>query len=416
MNSPSPPPVSRAAFGFVFAAVTLDMLALGIIIPVLPRLILSFEGNDAASAAQIVGIFGAAWALMQFFFSPIMGALSDRFGRRPVLIVSITGMGLDYVLMALAPSLVWLFVGRVISGITSASISTAGAYIADVTPPEQRAARFGMLGAAFGAGFIAGPALGGILGDINTHLPFWAAAGLCLVNALYGLFVLPESLPREKRSPFQWRKANPVGSLKLLKSTPLLMALAGVLFVTSLAHHALPQTFVLYSDYRYGWSVAMTGYVLAAVGLASMIVQGGLVGPAVKRLGEPRAILLGLAMGSISFVIYGAASTGALFLVGIPFAAVWGLAGPAIQAVMSRQLDSSNQGRLQGAVASIQGVAGLIGPLMFSQLFATGISRPDALHVPGIAFYAAALLMGIACLMVLNLMRTRLISAPAESL
>lgn len=393
----------RAAFGFIFASVVLDMLALGIIIPVLPNLILEFQGGDTASAARTVGLFGVSWAIMQFVFSPIMGGLSDRYGRRPVLLVSITGMGLDYIFMALAPSLFWLFIGRIISGITSASFSTAGAYIADVTAPEKRAARFGLLGAAFGLGFIAGPALGGVLGEIDTRLPFWVAAALCLANALYGLFVLPESLPPERRSPFDWRKANPLGALKLLRSQPLLAALAVVLFLNALVHHALPQTFVLYGGYRYDWSIKTTGYVFALVGVCAMIVQGGLVGPLVRKLGERRTLLTGLTMGILSFTIYGLAPTGALFLIGVPIGALWGLASPSIQGLMTQAIGPSEQGRLQGASASVQGIAGLFGPLMFSQLFAAGIASPASFHVPGAAYLVAAALMALAAILALRI-------------
>ena len=229
-------PHRRAAFAFVFITVLLDMFALGVIIPVLPNLIEDFMGGNTAKAATIYGIFGTVWALMQFICSPILGTLSDRFGRRKVILLSNVGLGLDYVLMALAPTIGWLFVGRVISGITAASVSTAGAYIADVTPPEQRAAKFGLLGAAFGFGFVVGPALGGVLGDIDPRLPFWVAAGFSLANAMYGLFVLPESLPVEKRSAFSWRKANPIGALRLLRSHRELWGLASVGFLSNLAH------------------------------------------------------------------------------------------------------------------------------------------------------------------------------------
>jgi MFS transporter, DHA1 family, tetracycline resistance protein len=242
----------RAAFAFVFVTVLLDMLAIGIIIPVLPKLVVDFVGGDAVEGARVYGLFGTVWALMQFAFSPVQGALSDRFGRRPVILISNFGLGLDYVVMALAPSLSWLFLGRVISGITAASISTSYAYIADVTPADKRAARFGLLGAAFGMGFVLGPALGGFTGAVDPRLPFWIAAGLSLANALYGFFVLPESLPPERRSAFAWRRANPVGALTLLRSQAALIGLAGVNFLGNLAHAALPSVSVLYMMYRYG--------------------------------------------------------------------------------------------------------------------------------------------------------------------
>jgi len=376
------PPPSRAAFVFIFITVALDMLALGVMIPVLPKLIVEFEHGDMASAAGAAGVFGFFWAAMQFAFSPILGAVSDRFGRRPVILLSNLGLGLDYLLMALAPSLSWLFVGRLVSGITSASFSTAGAYIADVTPEDERAAKFGMLGAAFGLGFVVGPALGGLLGGISLRLPFWAAAGLSLANALYGFFILPESLPKERRAPFEWKKANPFGSLDLLRLYPGLLGLSLVAFLYSVAHDSLPSVFVLYTDYRYQWGERMVGFCLAAVGIASSIVSVAVVGPAVKRLGERMALLVGLTFGAVGFTIYGWAPTGTWFWVGIPFLAIWGLAGPAFQALMSRRVDASAQGRLQGALASMSGVTGMIGPLLFTQVFVFGISSPT-LHLPG---------------------------------
>jgi MFS transporter, DHA1 family, tetracycline resistance protein len=246
------PPARPAAVAFIFLTILLDMFALGLIVPILPKLVESFVDNDTARAARIFGVFGTAWALMQFVFSPILGGLSDRFGRRPVVLLSNFGLGLDYILMALAPSLVWLFIGRVISGVTSASMSTAFAYIADVTPPERRAAVFGKVGAAFGAGFILGPAIGGLLGGLDPRLPFWAAAALSLANAFYGLSILPESLPHDRRTPFRWKNANPIGALQLLLSDRVLAGLSVVNFIAQLAHVVLPSTFVLYATYRYG--------------------------------------------------------------------------------------------------------------------------------------------------------------------
>jgi DHA1 family tetracycline resistance protein-like MFS transporter len=383
---------TRAAFVFVFITVALDMLALGVMIPVLPKLIIEFEHGDMASAAGAAGLFGFVWAAMQFIFSPLLGAISDRRGRRPVILLSNLGLGLDYLLMALAPSLSWLFVGRVISGITSASFSTAAAYIADVTPEQERAAKFGMLGAAFGLGFVVGPAIGGLLGGIGLRVPFYAAAGLSLTNALYGFFILPESLPPERRAPFVWSKANPLGSLSLLRSHPRLLGLSLVAFLYNVAHDSLPSVFVLYSDFRYQWGERMVGFCLALVGIASTIVSALLVGPLVKRLGERRALLIGLAFGVLGFFEYGWAPTGSWFLAGIPLIAIWGLAGPAFQALMSQRVESTAQGRLQGALGSMSGITGMIGPPLFTQIFAFGISS-KALHAPGAPFWASALLL-----------------------
>src|SRR5580692_1583473 len=287
----------RAAFAFIFITVLLDMLALGIIVPVLPKLIIRFEQGDMAMAATQTGIFAFVWALMQFVFAPVTGALSDRFGRRPVVLLSNFGLGCDYIFMAVAPTLSWLFVGRVISGITSASFPTANAYIADVTPEDQRAAKFGMLGAAFGLGFIIGPALGGMLGGMGLRYPFWAAAGLSLANAAYGFFILPESLPKERRAAFSLRKANPIGSLKLLRSHRELFGLATAMFLYYNAHEALPSMFVIYTDYRYHWSAQLTGWALAGVGVGSTIVSAALISLAIKRLGEIRTMFTGMLCG-----------------------------------------------------------------------------------------------------------------------
>jgi DHA1 family tetracycline resistance protein-like MFS transporter len=394
MPEPGPAAPRRAALAFIFITVMLDMLAMGMIIPVLPKLVLRFLEGDTARAAGIFGIFGTVWALMQFTFSPVLGALSDRFGRRRVILLSNFGLGLDYILMALAPNLTLLFIGRVISGITAASVPTAGAYIADVTPPEKRAAGFGMIGAAFGIGFILGPALGGLLGGFDPRTPFWVAAGLSLVNALYGILVLPESLPPERRAAFSWRRANPVGALNLLRSHPQLLSLAAVAFLYYLAHEVLPSTFVLYTGYRYGWDERTVGLTLALVGGCFGVVQGTMVRPTVARIGEKRALQLGLLSGSAGMATYGLAETGSVFWIGVPVMALWGLTTPAAQALMTRRVDPSQQGHLQGAVQSLRGIAGLIGPGLFTMTFASFIGPRQSWHLPGAPFLLAAMLMG----------------------
>jgi DHA1 family tetracycline resistance protein-like MFS transporter len=336
---------------------------------------------------------------MQFVFSPVLGALSDRHGRRPILLFSTLGLGLDYVLMAVAPNLVWLFVGRVISGITAATFSTANAYIADVTPPEKRAGAFGLVGAAFGIGFVLGPAVGGIAGDIDPRLPFWIAAALTLANFAYGALVLPESLPVERRMAFRWARANPVGSLRLLSEHRELLGLAGVAFLFHLAHVVLPAVAVLYTSYRYGWDNKTMGLMLAAVGVASGIVQAGLVKPTVERIGERATLLLGLLCGVAGFTLYGLASTGALFWAGIPILALWGMGNAAAMGLMSRLVSGSEQGQLQGANSSLMALAGLLGPGLFSQAFAHSIAPDAAWHLPGAPFLlAAAMLVAAAAL------------------
>jgi len=369
------------------------MLALGTIVPVLPKLVVTFLNGDTAAGAEIYGVFGTAWALMQFLCSPLLGALSDRFGRRPVVLISNFGLGLDYVVMAVAPSLWWLFVGRVVSGITAASISTGFAYVADVTPPEARAARFGMLGVAFGAGFVLGPALGGLAGGIDPRLPFWIAAGLSLANALYGLFVLPESLPRERRAPFEWRRANPLGSLALLRSHRELLGLASVNFLGQLAHAVLPSVTVLYMGYRYGWDERTVGLVMASVGICAMVVQGALIGPVVRRFGERSALIAGLLFGTVGFATYGVADTGRIFLIGVPLMALWGFASPSALGLMSRRVGPHEQGQVQGANGSIAGIANMIGPGLFTQVFAAAIAPAGNWHFPGAPFGLAALML-----------------------
>ena len=386
----------RGAASFIFITLLLDMLAIGLIMPILPKLVESFVNNDTANAARIFGLFGTAWALMQFFFSPILGGLSDRFGRRPVVLLSNFGLAADYVLMALAPSLAWLFVGRVISGITSASISTAFAYITDVTPPEQRAAVFGKIGVAFGAGFIFGPALGGLLGGIDPRLPFWVAAGLSLANGLYGLLILPESLPPERRSPFRWNSANPIGALHLLRSNRVLAGLSLANFFAQLAHVVLPSTFVLYATYRYGWDTTTVGATLALVGLCAMVVQGTAIGPIVKCFGERKALLLGLGCGAVGFFIFGAAPSGQLFWIGIPIMALWGIAGAATQALTTQLVALDQQGQLQGATNSVQSVSQLIGPFLFTLTFAWFIGAGVPVKLPGAPFFLASALLLLA--------------------
>jgi DHA1 family tetracycline resistance protein-like MFS transporter len=379
------PAIRGAAAAFIFVTILLDMLALGLIIPILPKLVESFVDNDTARAARMFGLFGTVWALMQFVFSPILGSLSDRFGRRPVVLLSNFGLAFDYVLMAWAPSLLWLFVGRVISG-----------YIADVTPPEKRAAVFGKIGAAFGAGFVLGPALGGLLGNFDPRLPFWVAAGLSFANALYGLLILPESLPADRRAPFRWKSASPVGALHLLGTDRLLAGLSLTNFIAQIAHVVLPSTFVLYATYRYGWDTKTVGLTLALVGICAMVVQGAGIGPIVRILGERRALMLGLVSGAIGFLIFGLAPTGPLCWAGIPVMALWGVSGAASQALMTQLVAPDQQGQLQGATASVQSVAQLAGPFLFTLTFAYFIGQQSPVQLPGAPFLLASLLLVLA--------------------
>lgn len=381
---------------FIFVTVVLDVLALGVVIPVLPDLVKGFLGGDTPKAAQIYGAFGTVWALMQFVFAPLLGAVSDRFGRRAVILTSNFGLGFDYILMAVAPSLGWLFVGRVISGITAAGFATAGAYIADVSPPEKRASSYGIIGAAWGLGFVLGPAMGGLLGSIDLRLPFWAAAGLTLLNATYGIFVLPESLPPERRAAFSLARANPLGSMKLLRSHRELTGLAGVYALYGLAHYVLSSVFVLYAGYRYGWGERAVGLTLGLVGVCNIIVQALLVRPIVTRIGERAALLTGLVFGAAGYAVYGLAPSGAFFLIAVPIFAGVGLFGPAALGLMTRRVHASEQGQLQGANSCIMGIVGMLGPGLFTQVFSYCIHEDSPVHVPGAPFLLAAGLMLLA--------------------
>jgi len=393
-TNPTAPP-RKAALVFIFITVLIDILAFGLIIPVLPHLIQSFLEGNVSQAAIWYGWFSTSYMLMQFFFTPVQGALSDWLGRRPVILASNLGLGLDFILMATVNTLPLLFIGRIISGITAASFSTANAYVADVTPPAKRAQAFGMIGMAFGIGFVVAPAIGGFLGEINVRLPFWAAVVMCLTNFIYGVFVLPESLPPEKRTPhFDWAHANPFGALKLLRRYPQVLGLVGVLFLMALAHMVYPTTFVLYADYRFGWGPQMVGYTLAAVGVLAAIVQGGLIKKIVGALGERRALLFGLACGTLGFALYGLAPTGYWFWTVMPVAALWGVAGPAAQAIMTHHVDPREQGRLQGAVASLSAIAGIIAPTLFTRTFAAVTQSNTHGAWAGVTFGLAALMVG----------------------
>ncbi len=391
VNALTPTGPRRAAVLFIFITVLIDILSFGIIIPVLPHLVEELAGGGIAKAAMWVGVFGTLFAAIQFFCSPIQGTLSDRYGRRPVILLSNLGVGIDFLFMALVDTLPLLLIGRCISGICAASFTTANAYIADVTPAEKRAASFGLLGAAFGIGFIIGPALGGLLGSFDVRAPFWAAALLALTNFCYGWFILPESLPAERRSArFDWSHANPFGSLLLLRRYHGVFGLASVVLLSNLAHYVLQSVFVLYADYRYGWGAQKVGYTLALVGLCNAIVQAWLVRKLVPRIGERRTLLTGLAFGSLGFALMALAASGPLFLLGIPLLALWGLAGPATQALITHKVDAHEQGRLQGAVSSLASVAGIFGPALFTQVFALFISDHAPLVLPGAPFLMAA--------------------------
>lgn len=405
-----------AAIAFILVTALLDIMSMGIIIPVLPQLIEQLSGSSSA-AGLWNGLFVALWAMMQFVCSPIIGSLSDRFGRRPVILLSVGGLAVDFILMALAPNLWWLAVGRMLGGVTSSSFTTVFAYMADITPPEQRARGYGLVGAAFSAGFVAGPLLGGVLGEISLRAPFWAAAGLSGLAFLYGLFVLPESLPPERRMAFAWSRANPFGALTLLRSHPDLSRLAIVNFLLYFAHHLFSAVFVLYAGDRYGWGAWQVGTLLAMVGLLDMGVQGVLVGPVVKRLGDRRTMVIGLAFGAVGIACMGLAPTGWLFVAAMLPNALWGLAMPTIQSLMTVRVSESEQGQLQGANNSVGSIAGILSPLFFGGVYALSVGSNPFLPWIGSAFFIAALVLGLGALLGLGVSRSAAsldISAPSD--
>ncbi len=384
----------QGAIVFIFVTIMLDMLALGMIAPVFAKLVIQFTGS-AAAAAEYVGIFGIVWAAMQFVFSPLLGMLSDRVGRRPVILISNAATALDNVIIALAPSIPWLFLGRIISGGATASISVASAYIADITEPEQRAKAFGLIGSAFGLGFILGPAIGGLLGNFGARVPFWAAAAFSLLNFLYGLVVLPESLVPEHRTPsLDWKRANPFGSLRLLRRHRELYGLTAVKFTDFIAHEVYPTIWVLYCIAVFGWTSAQIGLSLALVGITSSISSAFLVGPIVVRLGERKTLLLGLAFAALANAMLGTAYA-VIFISGIVVSALAIYSPPAL-ALLSRRVGPSEQGELQGALSCVRGVAMMIGPGLFAVVFAQFLGPWRSLHLQGAPWFLASLLMLIA--------------------
>ncbi|KAA9332994.1 TCR/Tet family MFS transporter [Hymenobacter busanensis] len=392
----------QAALGFIFITLLIDVIGFGIIIPVLPKLISQLTGEPLSAAARYGGWLMFAFAGMQFLFSPVLGNLSDQFGRRPVLLTALFGFGLDYLFLAFAPSVEWLFVGRVIAGITGASFTTASAYIADISTPENRAQNFGMIGAAFGLGFIIGPVIGGLLGHYGARVPFLAAAGLSLLNWLYGFFVLPESLPKENRRPFDWKRANPIGSLRQLRKYPVILGMVASLVLVYIAAHATQSTWSYFTMYQFHWNEKWVGYSLGAVGLMTALVQGVLIRYINPKLGPKRSVFLGLGFYALGFLLFAfAGQSWMMFVFLVPYC-LGGIAGPALQGIMSGQVPPTEQGELQGALTSLMSVTSIIGPPLMTNLFAyfTGTSAP--VHFPGAAFLAGAVLTVISLLLAMR--------------
>jgi DHA1 family tetracycline resistance protein-like MFS transporter len=403
-NRPVPPPKWRRAVALITVISFLNSMAAMLIIPVLPKLVQSFTG-DTANAVRYVGEFAAAFALIQFVAAPVLGSLSDAFGRRTVILISAFGLAADYLFMALAPSIGWLFVGRIIAGVTSASAPAVNAYIADSVPPEERAGAFGWTGAAFAVGFLAGPLLGGVLGDISPRLPFCVSAGLCFCIAAYGTFVVPESLPPERRTPFSFARANPWGSFRFLTERPQIVGLVVVLTMMLMAATCLPTTLVLYTDFRFGWSTAMVGIYLTFAGIGHLIIQSLIVKRFVRRFGERATAVTGYSGVAIGFFIFATAPSGLFFPMGMPFYALAGLVSPAVQSQLTQRVAASEQGRLQGTIAGVQSLAALIAPLMFTQIFAYAVGAGRG-HVPlGLHLYVGSLLLATGALLAFRNMR-----------
>ena len=374
----------KAAIIFILVTVTLDILAMGLIIPVLPKLILDFLGGEMTDAAKWSARFAVVFALMQFFFSPLLGVLSDRFGRRPIILLSNLGLGLDYIVMAMAPTLSWLFLGRIISGITTSSIPTAMAYIADVTPKEKRAGAFGLIGVAFGVGFTFGPAIGGLAGDVNPRLAFWIAAALSLANWLWGYFFVPESLAKNQRKEFKLRPREPGRLAQAIAFSSRTLA-ADHDPISGLSRAQVFSVWALYAIYRYGWSQGMIGLSLMIVGIVTAVISGGLTGRMVKRFGEKRTLYIGQFFGASGMLMAGLAKTGAWLLASIPIISLWNISMPAAQSMMTHRVSEREQGELQGALQSMRSITFIIGPWLFLRIFGWFIDPKHRVHLPGAA-------------------------------
>ncbi|CAN5522803.1 TCR/Tet family MFS transporter [soil metagenome] len=404
---------------FILATLFLDILGIGLVIPVLPELVTGFVGGDPTVAAFYYGPIAAVYAVMQFVFAPVLGSLSDRFGRRPVILLSLFGFGVNYLVLALAPTLLWLVVGRALAGVTGATITAGNAYIADISTDKNRAQNFGLVGAAFGLGFILGPAFGGILGALDPRLPFWAAAGLVFVNLLYGYFILPESLASESRRPFSWRRANPLASMLYLRAYPLVLGLAAATVLLSLAQRGLETVWVLYTNYSFGWLALENGLSLAAVGFSTALVQGGLVRVLIPRFGERRAIVLALVCSLAAYTLFGLATEGWMMYLVIVVFALGALAGPAIQSLVTGTVRADEQGRVQGSISSLVSLSSVVAPLMSTGLFGYFTSERAPVLLPGAPFYLSAVFVALALLLVFRLFgnaapRGRMRREPAE--
>ncbi|WP_242632239.1 TCR/Tet family MFS transporter [Rubripirellula amarantea] len=419
----------KAAMAFILLTLFIDILGIGIVIPVLPELVKELVGEDPigvvdaaaelgpasqsaqesqsfSRAARYVGVIGATYALMQFLFAPILGALSDRFGRRPILLISMFGLGVDFLIQGFAPNIWWLFAGRTLAGIMGASFTTGNAYIADISSDENRARNFGLVGVMFGLGFTVGPAVGGLLGDYSLRLPFFVAAGLALINWMYGFFVLPESLASEHRSDFKLSNANPLQSIGRLSAYPIVAALSVVFVLRSLAQRGLENVWVLYTGFKFDWDASANGWALGLVGVMAIIVQGGLVRPVIRRLGERRTVVMGTIIATIAFAGYGLAPSGWMIPIIIVFGSLGGLAGPAIQSLVTGSVSETEQGKVQGALTSLISLTNVVAPLLFNTLlFSFFVSDKAPFKLPGAPLLAGSLMLSIAIVISIRVFR-----------
>ena len=392
----------KAAVGFIFITLLLDVIGLGIIIPVIPALIQELTGGSISEASRYGGWLIASYALVQFLCAPIVGALSDKYGRRPILLLSLLGFGLDYLVLAVAPTIGWLFLARIIAGFFGASFTTGAAYIADVSSAEKRAQNFGLLGAAFGLGFIIGPVTGGLLGEIGPRVPFYAAALVTFLNLTYGYFVLPESLTKENRREFEWSRANPLGALLALKRYPSVAGLIGALTFIYLASHAIQGTWTYFSMEKFNWSESMVGYSLGLVGIMSALVQGLLIRVIIPKIGEYNTMIIGIIFNISGCLLFSIASEGWMLLCFIIPYSLGGIAGPAIQGILSNQIPANEQGQLQGALTSMMAATGIIGPLMMTSIFAYFTAENAPVYFPGAPFVTGAVLVAICLFLILR--------------
>lgn len=390
----------KAAIGFIFITLLIDITGWGIIIPVVPKLIEELIHSDISEAAKYGGWLGFAYASTQFIFSPVVGNLSDKYGRRPIILISLFAFAVDYIFLALAPTISWLFVGRVIAGLTGASISTASAYIADISTNEDRAKNFGMIGAAFGLGFIIGPVIGGILGEYGARIPFYAAAGLCMLNFVYGYFILPESLDKEKRRPFSWKRANPIGSFKFLGKHPEISGLIVALILINIGMHSVQSNWSFFTMYKFGWTERMVGISLGVLGLVVGLVQGGLIRWTTPRFGEQKNIYYGLILYAIGLLLFAFANQGWMMFVFLVPYCLGGICGPALQSVISKNVPSNEQGELQGALTSLVSATSIIGPPMMTNLFYYFTHDEAPFEFSGAPFFLGFVLMAISVVIV----------------